>query len=166
MSEMLRDAAGLFDPARYRRNVGIMLLNRDRRVFVAQRIDTPGAWQMPQGGIDDGETPRQAALRELMEEIGTDKATILAESKEWLRYELPTELRGGIWGGKYDGQMQKWLVCNFTGTDADIDLATEHPEFDSWQWVEPQQLPTLIVPFKRAIYEAVLVEFAPLLSGR
>src|SRR5215475_12592054 len=110
----------------YRSGVGIMLLNPVGEVFVGRRIDMPvmPAWQMPQGGIDPGETPRQAALRELKEEIGTDKAEILGESAGWLQYDLPSDLAGGIWGGRYRGQRQKWFVMRFTGSDADIDLAT------------------------------------------
>ena len=149
-------------PLRYRPAVGIMLLNRAGGVFVARRIDMPPtmpAWQMPQGGIDRGENPRQAAFRELREEIGTDKAEILAESRTWLTYDLPVELAGNIWGGRYCGQRQKWFVMRFTGSDDDIDLATEHPEFDAWQWVAPIQLPELIVPFKRQLYIDVLSEF-------
>src|SRR3954447_4758079 len=118
----------------YRAAVGIMLLNGDGRVFVGQRIDTPGAWQMPQGGIDDGEEPRSAALRELKEETGIDKAEVLGETEGWLRYELPAELHGKVWGGRYRGQRQKWFAMRFTGTDADVALATEHPEFDAWRW--------------------------------
>ena len=104
-----------------------MLLNRAGQVFVARRIDMPmlPAWQMPQGGIDPGETPRQAALRELKEEIGTDKAEILGESRMWLKYDLPVELAGGVWGGRYRGQRQKWFAMRFMGSDADIDLATD-----------------------------------------
>ena len=145
----------------YRRSVGVMLLNRQSEVFVGRRIDMPSeqAWQMPQGGIDPGETPRQAALRELKEEIGTDKAEILAESRAWLRYELPAEIGGTMWGGRYCGQEQKWFAMRFTGSDSDIDLATEHPEFDRWQWVAPQRLPGLIVPFKRQLYRDILDEF-------
>jgi putative (di)nucleoside polyphosphate hydrolase len=145
----------------YRPAVGIMLLNRRGEVFVGRRIDMPtlAAWQMPQGGIDPGETPRQAALRELKEEIGTDKAEILGESHGWLKYDLPVELAGGIWGGQYRGQRQKWFAMRFTGDDRDIDLATEHPEFDLWQWVAPTRLPELIVPFKRQLYIDILVEF-------
>jgi putative (di)nucleoside polyphosphate hydrolase len=152
-----------FDPALYRQNVGIMLINGAGKVFVARRLDTPDAWQMPQGGIDDGESPEQAALRELEEEIGTRKAVILAETRIWLRYDLPPELRGKLWGGQYRGQMQKWFAARFAGRDADIDLATAHPEFDAWKWVDPQEAAQLIVPFKRPIYEAVLAEFAHLL---
>jgi len=146
----------------YRPAVGIMLLNRRGEVFVARRIDMPPtlpAWQMPQGGIDPGETPRQAALRELKEEIGTDKAEIIGESRGWLTYDLPVELAGGIWGGRYRGQRQKWFVMRFDGCDRDVNLATEHPEFDAWQWVAPEQLPELIVPFKRQLYFEILAEF-------
>jgi putative (di)nucleoside polyphosphate hydrolase len=145
----------------YRPAVGIMLLNRRGEAFVARRIDMPmiSAWQMPQGGIDAGETPRQAALRELREEIGTDKAEILGESAGWLQYDLPPDLAGEVWGGRYRGQRQKWFVMRFTGSDADINLATEHPEFDDWRWVAPDGLPELIVPFKRQLYIDILAEF-------
>jgi putative (di)nucleoside polyphosphate hydrolase len=148
------------DPA-YRPAVGIMLLNHANLVFVARRIDTAvEAWQMPQGGIDEGEEPRAAALRELEEETGTGKATILAESRRWLRYDLPAEVAGKIWGGRYRGQRQKWFAMRFTGRDSDIDLATEHPEFMDWRWAPPEQLPELIIPFKRQLYHDVLDEFA------
>ena len=150
----------------YRPAVGIMPLNHEGNVFVGRCIDMPAglaAWQMPQGGIDPGETPRQAAIRELTEEVGTDKAKILAESRGWLHYDVPEELwqaLGGMWGGRYRGQRQKWFVMRFTGEDADIDpTATEHPEFDAWEWVPPQRLPDLIVPFKRQLYLDVLAEF-------
>jgi putative (di)nucleoside polyphosphate hydrolase len=146
---------------RYRPAVGIMLLNRHGEVFVGRRTDMPvmPAWQMPQGGIDPGEAPRQAAMRELEEEIGTAKAVILGESRVWLKYDLPVELAGGIWGGRYRGQRQKWFVMRFIGSNADINLATEHPEFDAWQWVAPERLPDLIVPFKRQLYIDILAEF-------
>jgi putative (di)nucleoside polyphosphate hydrolase len=145
----------------YRPGVGIMLLNRRGRVFVGRRVDMPiaPAWQMPQGGIDPGETPRQAAMRELEEEIGTGKAEILGESRSWLTYELPAEL-AGRWGGRYRGQRQKWFAMRFTGNDEDINLATTHPEFDAWQWVAPERLPELIVPFKRQLYTDILAEFS------
>ena len=148
----------------YRPAVGIMLLNRRGEVFVARRIDMPAlsAWQMPQGGIDPGETPRQAALRELKEEIGTGKAEILGESRRWLKYELPVELAGGIWGGRYRGQRQKWFVMRFTGNDGDINLATEHPEFSAWKWVPISALPDLIVSFKRQVYRDLVDEFGGL----
>lgn len=145
----------------YRPCVGIMLINDQGRVFVGRRKDTPDAWQMPQGGIDEGESPREAALRELEEEIGTAKAEILAESAGWHRYDLPGHLLGKVWGGRFRGQEQKWLLCRFTGGDGDIDLATAHPEFDAWQWVHPDDLIRLIVPFKRQIYQAVVEEFRP-----
>ena len=149
---------------RYRRGVGIMLLDPKRRVFVGRRIDTPEAWQMPQGGIDPGESPRQAALRELEEEVGTDQAQIVAVSRDWLRYELPPELQGKAWGRGYRGQEQKWFAMRFLGSDTDIDLARHHPEFDAWKWVSAADLAALIVPFKRSLYQAVLREFAPILE--
>ena len=152
----------------YRPAVGIMLLNAEGNVFVGRRIDMPAglaAWQMPQGGIDAGETPQAAALRELREEVGTDKAEILGESRFWLHYDLPAELAGGVWRGRYRGQRQKWFAMRFLGEDADIDpAATEHPEFDAWEWVAPARLPELIVPFKRQLYLDVLGEFRNLLS--
>jgi putative (di)nucleoside polyphosphate hydrolase len=149
------------EPLGYRPAVGIMLLNSRGEVFVARRRDMPNmpAWQMPQGGIDPGETPHQAALRELEEEIGTAKADIIGESRDWLHYDLPTELAGSVWGGRYLGQRQKWFVMRFTGRDSDINLATEHPEFDAWRWVAPSRLPELIVPFKRQLYIDILAEF-------
>lgn len=150
----------------YRAGVGIMLLGHDGRVFVARRIDTPGdAWQMPQGGIEPGETPRVAALRELAEEIGTAKAEIVAESRGWLSYDLPLEVATRVWGGKYRGQRQKWFAMHFTGTDGDIRLDTTEPEFSAWKWAEPAELPRLIIPFKRALYEALLEEFREVLEG-
>lgn len=145
----------------YRPAVGIMLLNRRGDVFVARRIDIAAlpAWQMPQGGIDPGEAPRQAALRELAEEIGTGKAEIVAESRDWMTYDLPAALAAKMWGGRYSGQRQKWFVMRFTGCDADIDLATSHPEFDAWRWVPVDALPELIVSFKRQLYIEVVSEF-------
>jgi putative (di)nucleoside polyphosphate hydrolase len=154
-------------PPRYRRGVGIMLLNRANRVFVAQRIDFTGdAWQMPQGGIDKGESPREAAHRELKEEIGTDKAEFLAEAKTWLTYDFPPELRERFRRGRFLGQQQKWFAMRFTGQDSDIDLETEHPEFKTWKWVAPSDLPRLIVPFKRQVYLDVLKEFRELFLQR
>jgi putative (di)nucleoside polyphosphate hydrolase len=145
----------------YRRAVGIMLLNRHGQVLVARRVNMPAlpAWQMPQGGIDPGETPIQAAMRELKEEIGTRKAVVVAESRVWLTYDLPVELARSAWGGRYRGQRQKWFAMRFTGIDADIDLATEHPEFDAWRWAAPEELPELIVAFKRQLYIDVVTEF-------
>lgn len=145
----------------YRPGVGIMLANAQGRIFVGRRIDMRDmpAWQMPQGGIDPGESPRAAAFRELKEEVGTDKAAILVESRQWRHYDIPGEIAGRLWGGRYRGQRQKWFLMRFLGREADIDLATAHPEFDAWQWVEPDDLPRLIVPFKRALYLDVLEEF-------
>ena len=147
----------------YRLGVGIMLFDRDGRVFVARRIDAKAdAWQMPQGGIDGEEAPRAAALRELEEEIGTANAMILAESKDWHAYDLPPHLIGRVWGGRFRGQRQKWFAARFMGKDAEIDLATKHPEFDAWQWVEVERLTGLIVPFKRKLYTALVDEFGHL----
>ncbi len=147
----------------YRLGVGVMLLNRRNQVFVARRIDmTDEAWQMPQGGIDPGEDPEETAFRELKEEIGTNNAEILAQSEGWLRYELPEEMRAKVWKGRYKGQVQKWFAMRFLGEDGEIDLDTHHPEFNAWRWAEADQVPVLIVPFKRALYVDVLREFAGL----
>jgi putative (di)nucleoside polyphosphate hydrolase len=147
-------------PTEYRPGVGIMLLNHKNEVFVGRRRTMAGkAWQMPQGGIDDDEEPSAAAFRELKEEIGTDAAEILAESNDWLFYDLPTELVGKAWGGRWRGQRQKWFVMRYRGTDEDIDIATDHPEFSAWKWVSPKRLPRLIVSFKRQLYQQLLDEF-------
>lgn len=148
----------------YRRCVGAFLINRDGRVLVGQRIDRDEpAWQLPQGGIEKGEAPRQAVLRELAEEIGTAKATVVAEMPEWIAYDFPEGMAGRIWNGRYRGQKQKWFALRFEGSDADIDLAgSGHPEFRDWQWVPVAALPALAVPFKRAVYEALVERFAPL----
>ena len=147
----------------YRRGVGVMLLNADRKVWVGRRIDNPtDAWQMPQGGMDDGEEPWTTALRELEEEtgIGADKVELIAECPERLRYDLPDELIGRFWGSKWRGQLQNWFLCRFLGEDRDVNIATKHPEFDAWKWVQPAQLPDLIVPFKRELYRKLLRDFA------
>lgn len=146
----------------YRAGVGIVLLNADAQVFVAQRIDSKEpAWQMPQGGIDPGEDPRATALRELEEEIGTNAAELVAETEGWLTYDLPPAIADVIWKGRFRGQRQKWFLMRFTGTDAEIDIATGHPEFSAWKWADFDTLPALIVPFKRPLYEAVVQAFAP-----
>ena len=146
----------------YRKGIGLALFNRAGLVFAAQRIDTQGeAWQMPQGGIDKGESPHQAAFREMKEEIGTDKAEIVAELDEWLSYDLPTELAGRLWRGTFKGQTQKWFALAFTGTDADIDLTAHTPEFKAWRWMALDAVAQAIVAFKRPIYERVAREFGP-----
>lgn len=137
-----------------------MLLNHAGDVFVARRNDIPDdAWQMPQGGIDEGEDPRAAAFRELREEIGTDAAEIIAESKTWLRYDLPKEILDKARDKRWRGQQQKWFVMRFMGSDADINLETEHPEFSAWKWIPVNELPGLVVSFKRHVYLDLLSEF-------
>lgn len=144
----------------YRRGVGIMLLNARGEVFIARRIDTTAeAWQMPQGGIDDGESPETALFRELKEEIGTDNASILAHASKIYTYDLPDDLVPIIWHGKYRGQEQHWFAMRFNGQDSDINIATEHPEFLEWKWAPMKVLPDVIVPFKRELYAALVEEF-------
>lgn len=146
----------------YRPGVGMMLYNSTKKIFVAKRLDMRAeAWQMPQGGIDEGEEPRPAAMRELAEEIGTDKATIMAESRDWYTYDLPPDLIPKVWGGRFRGQRQKWFLMRFDGEDSDINIETEHPEFLEYKWVVPAELPGVIVPFKRKLYEALVEEFLP-----
>ena len=147
----------------YRRGVGVMLLNDRGQVWVGRRIDnTDEAWQMPQGGIDKGEEPWATALRELEEETGIKPKLVekIADCPERLKYDLPEELQGRLWGGKWKGQLQDWYLARFLGTDADVNIATEDPEFSHWQWVEPHLLPELIVPFKRDMYRAIVEGFA------
>jgi putative (di)nucleoside polyphosphate hydrolase len=141
----------------YRPAVGVMLLNRQGLVFVGKRIDqTIEGWQMPQGGIDKGEEPREAVMRELKEETGTDKARIIAEMPDWVTYDLPRHLVGIAFHGKYGGQRQKWFAMRFTGEDSDIDLHSHEPEFSSWKWLAIEELPQVIVPFKRDSYAKVV----------
>jgi putative (di)nucleoside polyphosphate hydrolase len=152
----------------YRPCVGVMLVNDKGKVFVGKRIDNKegDAWQMPQGGMDDGEEVVAAGLRELAEETGVtaERATLIARSREELLYDLPKAMVGKLWGGKYRGQRQHWLLLRYTGEDAQIDLeAHDPPEFCEWKWVEPEQLPDLIVPFKKRVYRAVLEEFRDLI---
>lgn len=156
----------LTDLLPYRPCVGITLISSDGRLFVGERVDNPGAWQMPQGGIDPGETVEQAFFREMREEIGTDKAEILRIHHEKLRYELPPRLRKRLWGGQFRGQEQDWVASRFLGTDTDIQIAAHRPqEFQKWRWVKPDELLDLIVPFKRETYREVLESFKDLLVG-
>ncbi len=150
----------------YRPGVGLMLFNGDGLVFVGQRINVRSVgWQMPQGGIKEGETPQAAALRELAEEVGTERAEIVAEARGWISYDLPEEFMGTVWGGRYRGQRQKWFAMRFTGTDGDIDVRTKKPEFRAWKWVEIDDLLDLVVPFKRRVYEEVVAEFRQIVKG-
>jgi putative (di)nucleoside polyphosphate hydrolase len=157
------------DPATltYRPNVGAALFNGAGKIFVARRADMPnaegaaGGWQLPQGGIDADEDARAAVLRELAEEIGTDRAEIVGEHPDWLTYDLPPELIGRALHGRYRGQRQKWFALRFLGTDADIRLDLDpHPEFDAWRWAELSELPALAVEFKRPIYEVLVTSFS------
>jgi putative (di)nucleoside polyphosphate hydrolase len=151
----------------YRPCAGVMLINRDGQVLVGQRLDsTLEAWQMPQGGIDKGEAPFDAAVRELWEETGipTELVELIAEAPEELSYDLPEELIGKLWKGKWRGQRQRWFLFRFLGQDSDVDIATAEPEFRAWRWADPADLPELIVPFKRELYRQVLTAFAKLLA--
>ena len=146
----------------YRPCVGVMLINDDGDVFVGQRIDNDvAAWQMPQGGIDKGENPRDAALRELWEETGVtaDLVTVEAETDGWIPYDLPHDIVPRIWKGRFKGQEQKWFLLRFKGIDEQVNIATDHPEFSQWCWLSPNELVANIVPFKRDVYERVLEQF-------
>jgi putative (di)nucleoside polyphosphate hydrolase len=150
----------------FRPCVGILLANPAGHVFVGQRIDNPTpAWQMPQGGVDPDEAPRDAVLRELWEETGipADLVTVEAESAQWIPYMLPHDLVPRLWKGRYQGQEQKWFLLRFNGADSDVNIATKHPEFSRWKWQDPDQLVANIVPFKREVYTRVLEEFGGLL---
>lgn len=156
-----------FADLHYRPCAGIMLANMEGKVFVGQRLDNreSEAWQMPQGGIDDGEDPQEAAVRELSEETGISPhlVDIIAQSREEHFYDLPEELLGKLWKGKWRGQRQWWFLMRFKGDDGDINIETAHPEFSQWQWVVPDRLPHLIVPFKKRLYENIVAEFGELI---
>ena len=157
------------DSALYRPCVGVMLVNAEGKAFVGKRIDNQEGdwWQMPQGGVDEGEDCDAALLRELAEETGAraEHVEVLGKLPAELFYELPDDLKGKLWGGRYLGQRQTWYLARFTGSDADIDIAAhDPPEFCEWKWVEPALLPELIVPFKREVYRAIVAGFAPLLK--
>ena len=161
--ETLGGARPVREDGKYRRGVGVMLLNGEKKVWVGARIDNKAeAWQMPQGGIDDGEEPWATALRELEEETGIAPHLVerIAEASERLRYRLPDDLVGVIWKEPWVGQEQDWFLCRVLGRVSDVNIATPNPEFREWRWVEPQQLPNVIVPFKRDLYGRLLREFA------
>lgn len=163
MAKELKGPGGL----PYRPCVGVMLVNRQGLVFAGQRKDsTVSAWQMPQGGIDDGEKPREAAYRELWEETGVtrDLVEFVGKTHGWVTYDLPPELLGKVWGGKFGGQRQKWFLFRFLGTDDQIRIDTEHPEFESWRWIDVDEMIASIVPFKRAVYEDVVRSFRAYLA--
>lgn len=154
----------------YRRCVGVALFNRDGLVFIGRRMSSAGpehvaaghAWQMPQGGIDPGEDPLAAARRELFEETNVSSATLLGEARDWYAYDLPTDVAGRAWKGRYGGQTQKWFAFRFDGPDSEIDIAVpggHKPEFEAWRWEHLERLPDLIIPFKRGVYEKVVYDF-------
>ena len=148
----------------YRPCVGVMLINQEGRIWAGQRIDAPAgtaAWQMPQGGIDPDEKPRAAAYRELWEETGVtrDQVEFLGKTHGWVTYDLPPDLLGKVWGGKYRGQKQKWFLFRYIGQDSDIIIDSEHPEFSQWKWIGAAEMLTAIVPFKRTVYEEVVRSF-------
>ncbi|MDO8310705.1 MAG: RNA pyrophosphohydrolase [Sideroxyarcus sp.] len=150
------------DTLPYRPCVGVVLINAEGLIFAGQRVDSPvPAWQMPQGGIDEGEKPRVAALRELWEETGVteDLVEIIGKSPDWVTYDLPPELLGKVWGGKYRGQRQRWFLMRFLGQDDQVRIDTDHPEFERWRWIAADEMVASIVPFKRDVYRAVVAAF-------
>ena len=151
---------------KYRKCVGMMILNANKEILVGRRLDHPsGYWQMPQGGIDENENPKEAVWREMMEEIGTNKAKLIKVSNQWINYDIPPEtLKTLPWGHKYIGQRQKWFAFDFLGEDCDINVGTDNPEFSEWKWAELDSIVGNIVPFKRNVYSAILEEFKDLLK--
>ena len=152
---------------KYRRCVGIMLINKVKQILVGKRLDHPsGYWQMPQGGIDENENPEEAVWREMMEEIGTNKANMICSSNEWYSYDIPLDtLKTLPWGNIYVGQTQKWFLFQFNGIDSDIDVGTENPEFSEWKWIDYEKITINAVPFKRKVYEKIQVEFKKTIDG-
>ena len=151
---------------KYRKCVGMMILNSNKEILVGRRLDHPsGYWQMPQGGIDDDENPIEAVWREMLEEIGTNKAELIKISNQWINYDIPSEtLKTLPWGQKYIGQTQKWFAFNFLGEDSDINVGTDSPEFSEWKWSRMDLIVDSIVPFKRNVYSIILEEFKDLLK--
>ena len=145
----------------YRLGVGLIIINKQSEIFTGRRLDSTKAWQMPQGGIDDNEIPLEAAYREMGEETGIQKhnVTLLKQSKRWYRYDLPQEIQGKFWGGKFRGQSQKWFLFEFIGTNLDINIETEVPEFSEWRWSRKNDMLATIVPFKKSLYQSVLKDF-------
>jgi putative (di)nucleoside polyphosphate hydrolase len=155
------------DPRLYRPNVGIMVVNQENHVLIARRLgvsQTEKAWQMPQGGIDDGEDPVHAAYRELAEELGVQSVTLMAEYPEWVYYDLPSQWRPRLWQGHYKGQRQKWFLMRLTGPETDITVHTRHPEFSQWRWASLHEVPSLVIDFKRDAYEKICGAFSKILG--
>lgn len=157
----------MINPDHYRPCVGMMIINEERKIFIARRKDLDAdaqyAWQMPQGGIDEGETPQQAVMREMVEEIGTNAVALMAESSNWIYYDFPGWLKNKLKRDHFVGQRQKWFLFQFIGTETDINLQTKHCEFSQWQWAEKEDVMRQIVPFKLRAYEKVFQEFSDLL---
>ncbi|WP_341808624.1 RNA pyrophosphohydrolase [Wolbachia endosymbiont (group E) of Neria commutata] len=152
--------------AKYRPCVGIMLFNKQGHVFIGNRFDSDSYWQMPQGGVDEGEELEQAALRELLEEVGTDKAEIIAKNKDWIYYDLPKEIIPMCWNGKYSGQKQRWFLMKFFGEDQNININyTDHPEFKEWRWQKVDDLVANAISFKKQVYRTVIEEFSSLIKA-
>ena len=150
---------------KYRKCVGMMIINKEKKILVGRRIDHPsGFWQMPQGGIENGESPRNAGLREMKEEIGSNNVKLIGEIDNWLNYDIPQKLSSKLWNGKYRGQTQKWLAFRFLGNDEEINIDTEDPEFKEWKWEEHKNLVNLAVPFKKDIYKKIINEFSHLFN--
>jgi len=143
----------------YRKGVGMMVFNDDKKIFVGKRIDNQKAWQMPQGGVDENEDCFSAARRELYEETGIQSIRVIEKSKEKYTYDLPEYLLGKLWKGKYKGQKQRWFLIKFLGPDSEINLNQKYPEFNEWKWVDIDELSELIVPFKKELYLSVIKEF-------